>query len=118
MTVATPRASIAMTERQRRDFDEKGFVVIEDFFPPDELDRLLSAIDEVAARVRKEKGIGPDDPFALRNALTHHEAFLDLIDHPKILPLVVDAIGWNIQIRTTHLDYRPPYPEGLEPGEL
>ena len=35
-----------------------------------------------------------------------------------MLPLVVDAIGWNIQIRTTHLDYRPPYPEGLEPGEL
>ena len=35
-----------------------------------------------------------------------------------MLPLVVDAIGWNIQIRTTHLDYRPPYPEGLEAGEL
>ena len=30
--------------------------------------------------------------------------FLDLIDHPRMLPLVVDAIGWNIQIRTTHLD--------------
>jgi len=54
----------------------------------------------------------------LRNALSHHEAFLDLIDHPRMLPLVVDAIGWNIQIRTTHLDYRPPYPEGLEAGEL
>jgi len=35
-----------------------------------------------------------------------------------MLPLVVDAIGWNIQIRTTHLDYRPPYPEGLEAGVL
>jgi len=35
-----------------------------------------------------------------------------------MLPLVVDAIGWNIQIRTTHLDYRPPYPPGLESGEL
>jgi len=35
-----------------------------------------------------------------------------------MLPLVVDAIGWNIQIRTTHLDYRPPYPDGLVPGEL
>ena len=33
-----------------------------------------------------------------------------------MLPLVVDAIGWNIQIRTSHLDYRPPYPEGLTPG--
>jgi ectoine hydroxylase len=118
MAVATPATSLAMTEQQRRDFDEKGFILIENFFSQEEFERLLAAIDEVAVRVREAKGLGPDDPFALRNALTHHEAFLDLIDHPRILPLVVDAIGWNIQIRTTHLDYRPPYPEGLEPGEL
>jgi ectoine hydroxylase-related dioxygenase (phytanoyl-CoA dioxygenase family) len=107
-----------MTESQRREFDENGFILLQNFFAPDEFDRLLAAIDEVAARVRAEKGLGPDDPFALRNALTQHAAFLDLIDHPRMLPLVVDAIGWNIQIRTTHLDYRPPYPPDLEPGEL
>ena len=74
----------------------------------------MQAIDEVGDRIRAEKGLGPDDPFAVRNALSHHEAFLDLIDHPRMLPLVVDAIGWNIQVRTTHLDYRPPYPEDLK----
>ncbi|MCB0184218.1 MAG: phytanoyl-CoA dioxygenase family protein, partial [Caldilineaceae bacterium] len=104
--------SIAMSEQQRHDFDEKGYVILENFFTPDELARLLDAVDEVAANVRQSKGLGPGDPFAIRNALAHHEAFLDLIDHPRMLPLVVDAIGWNIQIRTTHLDYRPPYPEG------
>ena len=118
MAVATPTTQLAMTNEQRRSFDEQGFILIENFFSQAELDRLLSAIDEVAERVRAEKGLGENDPFALRNALTHHEAFLDLIDNPRILPLVVDAIGWNIQIRTTHLDYRPPYPEGLEAGEL
>jgi ectoine hydroxylase len=111
-------ALIAMTEQQRREFDEQGFFLIEDFFTPAELQRLLDAIDEVAERVRAVKGLKPEDPFALRNALTHHEAFLDLIDHPRMLPLVVDAIGWNIQVRTTHLDYRPPYPPGMVPGEL
>lgn len=110
--------SLAMTQQQRRDFEDKGFVVIEDFFGPEELGRLLAAIDEVAARVRRAKGLGADAPFAIRNALAHHQEFLNLIDHPRILPLVVDAIGWNIQIRTTHLDYRPPYPEGLEPGDV
>jgi ectoine hydroxylase-related dioxygenase (phytanoyl-CoA dioxygenase family) len=35
-----------------------------------------------------------------------------------MLPLVVDAIGWNIQIRTTHLDYRPPYPQELAAGAV
>jgi ectoine hydroxylase len=118
MAVASPTTHPAMTEEQRRSFDEQGFILIESFFSQAELDRLLSAIDEVAARIQAEKGLTKNDPFALRNALTHHEAFLDLIDNPRILPLVVDAIGWNIQIRTTHLDYRPPYPEGLVPGEL
>ena len=63
--------------------------------------------------------MNPDEPFAIRNALAHHTAFLDLIDHPRMLPLVVDAIGWNIQIRTSHLDYRPPYPsDHLKAGEV
>ena len=106
--------ALAMTTQQSKDFDEKGFVVLEEFFNQTEIDRLLQAIDEVGDRIRAEKGLGPDDPFAVRNALSHHEAFLDLIDHPRILPLVVDAIGWNIQVRTTHLDYRPPYPEDLK----
>jgi ectoine hydroxylase len=118
MAVTIPTAYLAMTDEQRRSFDEQGFILIEDFFKQDEFDRLLAAIDEVAARVRAEKGLDKTDPFALRNALTQHAAFLDLIDHPRMLPLVVDAIGWNIQIRTTHLDYRPPYPAGLEAGEL
>jgi ectoine hydroxylase len=118
MAAVSPSTYLAMTVEQRQSFDEQGFIVIEDFFSQAELDRLLAAIDEVAARVRTEKGLGENDPFALRNALTHHEAFLDLIDNPRMLPLVVDAIGWNIQIRTTHLDYRPPYPESLVPGEL
>ncbi len=106
--------ALAMTTQQSKDFDEKGFVVLEELLNQTEVDRLLQAIDEVGDRIRAEKGLGPDDPFAVRNALSHHEAFLDLIDHPRILPLVVDAIGWNIQVRTTHLDYRPPYPEDLK----
>ena len=110
--------SLAMTPQQRTDFDEQGFIILENFLTPAELGRLLAAIDEVAAEVRTVQGLGPNDPFAVRNALSHHDAFLDLIDHPRMLPLVVDAIGWNIQIRTTHLDYRPPYPEDLEPGAL
>ena len=110
--------SIAMTPHQREEFDKQGFIILEDFLTPAELERLLAAVDEVTERVRRLEGLGPNDPFAVRNALSHHDAFLDLIDHPRMLPLVVDAIGWNIQIRTTHLDYRPPYPEDLQPGAL
>ncbi len=110
--------AIAMTPAQERDFEEKGFVVLDDLLDGPEVDRLLAAVDEVAARVRQSSGLGPEEPFAVRNALAHHEAFLDLVDHPKALPLVVDAIGWNIQIRTSHLDYRPPYPRQMRAGAV
>ena len=103
-----------MTPQQARDFDEKGFVVLDEFFHHPELDRLLRAIDEVGDWICAETGLGSGEPFAVRNALAHHEAILDLTDHPRKLPLVVDAIGWNIQIRITHLDVRPPYPEDLK----
>ena len=109
---------IAMSEQQASDFQTRGFIVLEAFLDRSELDRLLAAVDEVAAMVQREHGLGPNDPFAIRNALARHEAFLDLIDDPRMLPLVVDAIGWNIQIRTTHLDYRPPYPEHLGGARL
>ncbi len=110
--------SIAMTEEQRISFDEDGFIVLENFLTTEETGRLSDAADEVVGRIQREKGMPPETHFQVRNALAKHEAFLDLIDHPRILPLVVDAIGWNIQIRTSHLDYRPPYPEGMRAGDV
>ena len=110
--------ALAMTQDQERDFEEEGFVVLENFLTSEELARLSAAADEVVGRIQREKGLESEMHFQVRNALAQHDAFLDLVDHPRMLPLVVDAIGWNIQIRTTHLDYRPPYPEGMRAGEV
>ena len=110
--------SIAMTVQQEKDFEDKGFIILEHFLTQDELERLLSAVDEMALKIRETSCLKPEEPFAIRNALAHHTAFLDLIDHPRMLPLVIDAIGWNIQIRTSHLDYRPPYPRELKAGDI
>ena len=110
--------AVAMTEQQKHEFEESGFIILENFLTPEELVRLSDAADEVVARIQCEKGLGVETHFQVRNALAHHDAFLDLIDHPGMLPLVVDAIGWNIQIRTTHLDYRPPYPLDMQAGEV
>ena len=110
--------TISMSEQQKHEFEEAGFVILENFLTPQELMRLSDAADEVVERIQHEKGLRVETHFQVRNALAHHDAFLDLIDHPSMLPLVVDAIGWNIQIRTTHLDYRPPYPLDIQAGEV
>jgi hypothetical protein len=49
------------------------------------------------------------------NGLRLHEAILDRLDHPKVLPLVVDAIGWNIQNRGSTFGY-PTDPSILSLG--
>ena len=109
---------IAMTEAQRESFDERGIIILEDFLDHQELEVLLQAVDEVVDKVRSDEGLDADSPVAVRNALARHDAFLDLVDHPRMLPLVVDAIGWNIQVRTSHLDYRPPIPRASPPVSL
>lgn len=111
-------ARLAMTDAQRRAFDRDGFFVVEGFLSPAELEELTSAVDAVAGRARRARTLADSEPVTVRNALAHHDALLNWVDHPKLLPIVVDAIGWNIQVRTTHVDHRPPYPRGWETTAL
>ena len=77
-------------------------------------DTIRHLRDEVPLEDARPGGrVDPGGGFQVRNCLAHHPAFLDLIAHERILPLVVDCIGPNLQIRTSHLDYRPPYPADL-----
>ena len=39
------------------------------FLAQEELNRLLSAVDEVKVEVRRAEGGDPNDPFTIRNAL-------------------------------------------------
>lgn len=101
---------IAITEEQQRQFDEDGFILIEEALSPDEVDRLLAVVDELDVKYRAMNGIDPEAPFQVRNALAHHDELFRLIDHPVLFPLVVDVLGCNIQIRTSHMDTRPTCP--------
>ena len=107
MAAQQQQPPLAMTPAQRKSWHEEGFFVCPDFLSPAELQRLLAAVDDVAAEHERDAGAGDETGFQVRNLLAHGEPFLDLVDHPRMLPLVVDAIGTDIQIRTTHLDYRP-----------
>jgi ectoine hydroxylase-related dioxygenase (phytanoyl-CoA dioxygenase family) len=109
---------IKMSAEQQRQFDEDGFFLVEDALTPAEVEEIVTVIDEADAKYRQQRGIKPHEPFQIRNIVAYHKRFRDLIDHPKILPLVVDAIGYNIQIRTSHMDVRPPHLESAPQHEL
>jgi hypothetical protein len=107
-----PPAPLAVTPDQRRAFDEDGFFLVEDALSPTEVDTLLGAVDEHDRRLRRERHLG-EEPFQMRNVVALDPAFLPLVDHPRILPLVVDLMGINVQLRTSHADVRPPQSPGL-----
>lgn len=103
-----PGTSLAITEAQRQQFDEDGFFLIENALKPKRVERLLEVVDKLYDKSRKAHGASSATPYQIRNALAHHKELFKLIDYRKILRLVVDVMGVNIQIRTSHVDVRPP----------
>ena len=106
--------AIAITENQQNQFDEDGFILIEDALSPDHVSCLLQVIDTVYERCRNKHGTSPSAAYQIRNAITHHTELLALIDYPEILPLIVDVLGVNLQIRTSHIDVRPPMKDTID----
>jgi ectoine hydroxylase-related dioxygenase (phytanoyl-CoA dioxygenase family) len=105
---------IAITERQQQQFDEDGFIIIEDALSSDHVSRLIEVVDKLDVSCRKAQEITPETAYQIRNALTYHDELFRLIDYSKMLPLVVDVMGVNIQLRTSHVDVRPPMNDYVE----
>lgn len=94
-----------LTEQERADFHEKGFLILENALSSVEIAELVAVANELYGRYEPEPATGR---LEIRNCLAQHRSLLNLVTHPKILPLVVDLLGPNIKIRSSHLDIRPP----------
>jgi Phytanoyl-CoA dioxygenase (PhyH) len=88
----------------RRAFDRDGYVLIEGALSPEEVRRLTAAVDRVYDAERGDGG----GPLHLLAFCGRDAAFLELLDHPRTLPLVVDTLGPNVFMYHGHLDVHPP----------
>src|SRR5919202_3424138 len=95
---------------RREELERDGFVVVEDALEPAAVDRLTAAVE----RVRRAESPNGDALHRLA-FLGLDDAFLDLVDHPVVLPLVCDVLGWNIYVYHCHLDVHPPLPAAAKP---
>jgi ectoine hydroxylase-related dioxygenase (phytanoyl-CoA dioxygenase family) len=50
-------------------------------------------------------------PMHLLGGVGRDDALLELVDHPAVLPLILDGLGWNIHLYHCHLDVTPPCAE-------
>jgi ectoine hydroxylase-related dioxygenase (phytanoyl-CoA dioxygenase family) len=89
----------------REDFERDGFVIVPEALCATEVRRLRAAVDRVwedeagsAGMLHRLAFVGLDD------------AFLELVDHPRCLPLVSGVLGPNVYVYHCHLDVHPPEP--------
>ena len=82
-----------MTDEEKFRFDLQGFIVIKDVLTRAECEGLIAIADE--AWPRKPE----DAPFRRREAITlWHKRYVELMDHPKILPYLIELIGGRLRI--------------------
>lgn len=97
-----------LSPEERRQFEETGFLIVEDAIPPDMIERLIAAVDRIWAREREEKGLGPHDTLFYPNYIGKDDAFVELLDWPMTFPKAWGILGWNIYLYHAHLGVTPP----------
>jgi hypothetical protein len=100
------------------------FVVVRDALSGCGTSELIAALDDIHAVKIAEDAARPDPAhrdiphrmamFSAANSLSLKPAVLDLIRNTRILPKVVDILGWNISLYHAHANITPgPDANGL-----
>lgn len=91
-----------------RQFDQDGYLLLQNVISPEKVAELNQAID----------GIIAEEPellsYNVYNSVERSPAILALIEEPAMLPLMVNLLGYNIQLHISHLTVRKPNPQDLK----
>lgn len=114
---------VPLTAEQKRQFEDEGYLIVRGVLDDALIKSLIEAGDQLcnSDRIdgRQRTGNGLYDGF--RDVIAKDDAFLPLLTHPKILPLVAQLLGPNLHMVTSHLIYKHPDspdtpPTTREPG--
>jgi ectoine hydroxylase-related dioxygenase (phytanoyl-CoA dioxygenase family) len=108
----------SLTPRQRRQWEEEGYLLIEQALSEDEVATLRDATDRAVARSQETFGQGAaggaEHAYKIVRAVEQDAVLDSLIDHPATLPVLVDLLGPSLQVLGTEIFVRRPAP-GHEP---
>jgi ectoine hydroxylase len=102
------------SREQLQQFDEEGYLVVEDALSSDMVQKLTVVVDRIDAQERAERGLEPGEMMAKFRSVVADDLFLDLLDNEKTFPLLWDILGWNIQLYISHLIVYPPEPKDVD----
>jgi hypothetical protein len=82
-----------MTNEEKFIFDLEGYLIVKNVLAPDEVAEMNEIADRVFPREADKTGIH-------RTSRVSHwgEPFKNLMDHPKILPYLVELLGPNVRL--------------------
>ena len=95
-------------------FDEEGYLVVRNVLDEASIATLIEASDRlIASDIQTSRQSNPTGLYdGFRNSIALDDAYIPLMTHPKILPLVIHLLGSNLQLMTSHLIYKYPNPPG------
>jgi ectoine hydroxylase-related dioxygenase (phytanoyl-CoA dioxygenase family) len=108
--------SVLTPEERAAFFRHKGYLVIPDALDPEVVARTREAVDRLAREHPRPGQVTVN----LADILGRDDAFLELIDCPRVLPKIWGILGWNIWVQHSHLVVNPPVKTAtgmLDPSE-
>lgn len=93
-------------------FQEQGYLVVENALPKEKVDYLLEVIDEIQEDLKRSNHRKDVYGLDIRPMVDKHDAFLELMEWPTTFPLAVRFLQhFNVQLTTSHLIIVPPNPQ-------
>jgi ectoine hydroxylase-related dioxygenase (phytanoyl-CoA dioxygenase family) len=85
-------------------FQQQGFLVLKQVLSKEKVKRLNQAIDEIIKHEPQSLS------YNIYNSIERSQEIASLMDEPSILPLIVNILGFNIQLHISHLTIRHQNP--------
>jgi ectoine hydroxylase len=111
-----------LSSAERQQFLRDGYVMIDDCLGAEDISQLTDALDWEHTVKSAEDQAAHDSAmpdamnrmgvFSPANELSDTDALQRLLINQKVLPKIVDVLGWNISIYHAHANRSPPHVPG------
>jgi len=85
-----------------------GSVPVPGALNPPAVARLSAALDRIYEEEVRSARTCAGEPMHLLGEIGRDDAFIELLDHPAVFPVIWGELGWNIHLYHCHLDVTPP----------
>lgn len=91
-----------------RQFENDGYLLLRNVLSEERIAELNRAVDGILSDEQESLS------YNIYNTVERDSSILSLMDNPTLLPLIVNLMGYNIQLHISHLTVRKPNPDDLK----